>query len=62
MNVKKRSKEPSVPAYRKETIRQKIMSILEGRILSTMDISGEAGVSEKDLINLASVLHVMVKQ
>jgi predicted Zn-ribbon and HTH transcriptional regulator len=49
MNVKKRSKEPFVPAYRKETIRQNIISILEGRTLSARDISSEVRVSEKEV-------------
>lgn len=49
MTVKKRAKEPFVPAYRKETIRQKIMAVLERRTLSARDISSEVRVSEKEI-------------
>lgn len=49
MTLKKRAKRPFVPAYRKETIRQKIMSVLEGRILSARDISSEVRISEKEV-------------
>lgn len=49
MTVKKRAKRPFVPAYRKETIRQKIKSVLEGHTLSARDISSEVRISEKEV-------------
>lgn len=49
MDVKKRAKEPFVPAYRKETIRQEIISVLERHTLSARDISSEVRVSEKEV-------------
>jgi predicted Zn-ribbon and HTH transcriptional regulator len=47
--VKKKSKEPFVPVERRETIRQKIISLLEGKTLSAREISVEAGVAEKEV-------------
>lgn len=47
--MKKKSKEPYMPVARQETIRQKIMSLLEGNSLSTKDISADIGVSEKEI-------------
>ena len=47
--MKKKSKEPFVPVERQETIRQKIVSLLEGKTLSAREISVEAGVSEKEV-------------
>jgi len=49
MTIKKRAKGPFVPACRKETIRQKIISVLEGHTLSARDISSEVRVSEKEV-------------
>jgi len=47
--VKKKFKEPFVPVERQETIRQKIISLLDGRTLSARDISIDVGVSEKEV-------------
>ena len=47
--MKKKSKEPFIPVERQETIRQKIISLLEGKALSVREISVEAGVSEKEV-------------
>lgn len=49
MSTKNRARKPFVPAYRKETIRQKIISVLEGHTLSARDISGKASISEKEV-------------
>ncbi len=46
---KQRPKEPFVPVERQETIRQKIISLLDGKTLSAKDISVEVGVSEKEV-------------
>ena len=46
---KKKVKEPFVPAERQETIRQNIVSILEGKTLSARDISADVRVSEKEI-------------
>lgn len=43
-----KEKEPLVPLERLETIRQKIVSLLEGQTLSVRDISIMARVSEKE--------------
>jgi hypothetical protein len=47
--MKKKSREPFIPAARRETIRQKISTLLEGSTLSARDISVETGISEKDV-------------
>ena len=47
--MKKKFKEPFVPVERQETIRQKIISLLDGRTLSARDISIDVGVSEKEV-------------
>jgi len=47
--VKKKFKEPFVPVERQETIRQKIMSLLDSRTLSARDISIDVGISEKEV-------------
>jgi len=47
--MKKKSKEPFIPVERHETIRQKIISVLEGQTLSAKDISADVRVSEKEI-------------
>ena len=44
-----KSREPSVPAPRRDTIRREIASLLEGSTLSAKALSVEAGISEKDV-------------
>lgn len=46
---KKKAKEPFVPVERQETIRQKIVSLLQDKTLSVRDISIYVMVSEKDI-------------
>jgi len=41
--------EPSLPVERTETIRRRIMSLLERTLLSAKDLSKEIMVSEKDI-------------
>jgi predicted Zn-ribbon and HTH transcriptional regulator len=47
--LKKRPKESFIPMERHETIRQKIVSVLEGQNLSAKEISGKVGISEKEV-------------
>jgi len=47
--MKKKSKEPFIPVERHETIRQKIISVLEGQTLLAKDISADVRVSEKEI-------------
>ncbi len=49
MGAKKRQKEPPVPSDRAETVRQEIVSVLEGSTLSARDISINVGVREKEV-------------
>jgi predicted Zn-ribbon and HTH transcriptional regulator len=46
---KKKSKEPFIPVERHETIRQKIISLLEDKTLSAKDISTDVRASEKEI-------------
>lgn len=47
--MKKISKKPFIPVDRKETIRQEIISALQGRTLSVKELSGMVRVSEKEI-------------
>jgi len=47
--MKKKSKEPFIPVERHKTIRQKIISVLEGQTLSAKDISADVRISEKEI-------------
>jgi predicted Zn-ribbon and HTH transcriptional regulator len=49
MNLKSKSKQPPMPADRRETIRREIISVLKGQRLSVKDISGAVGASEKEV-------------
>jgi predicted Zn-ribbon and HTH transcriptional regulator len=47
--VRKKSKEPFVPAERYETIRHEIMEMLKGQTLSPKDISAAVHISVKEV-------------
>lgn len=47
--MKKKPKEPSVPVERRETIRQEIITLLEGKTFSAREISACVAVSEKEV-------------
>ncbi len=47
--MKASAKQPHIPAERHETIRQKIISVLDGQTFSAKEISGQVGVSEKEV-------------
>ncbi|MBU4321163.1 MAG: hypothetical protein Q8N12_07260 [Thermodesulfovibrionales bacterium] len=47
--MKKKQKEPPVPIERHETVRQRIISILEGQTLSAKEISGSVSIPEKEV-------------
>jgi hypothetical protein len=49
--LKNKPKESFVPQERHETIRQKIMDILEGNSFSAKDISGEVGISVREVFD-----------
>jgi predicted Zn-ribbon and HTH transcriptional regulator len=48
-DMKRTSKGPFIPVERNETIRQEIISLLEGNILSAREISAHVGVSQKEV-------------
>lgn len=45
----KKPKGPFIPAQRNETVRQSIITLLEGQTLSAKEISADVRVSEKDV-------------
>lgn len=47
--MKSKPKEPVEPVERHETVRREIMDLLEGRLLSAKDISGNVGISVKEV-------------
>ena len=47
--MKKKQKEPPAPVERHETIRRRIISILEGQTLSAKEISGSVSIPEKEV-------------
>jgi predicted Zn-ribbon and HTH transcriptional regulator len=49
--MKKKVKEAVIPKGREATVRQNIVSVLRGQILSAREISGEVHVSEKEVLN-----------
>jgi predicted Zn-ribbon and HTH transcriptional regulator len=49
-------KKPFVPAEKKETVRQKITSLLEDDRLSAKDISGDTGIAEREVYH--HLLHI----
>lgn len=49
--LKDKPKEAFIPQERHETIRQKIMDILEGKPFSAKDISGEVGISVREVFD-----------
>jgi len=55
--MKKKSKKPFIPAERKDTLRQGIISILEGNTLSAREISTAIGISEKDVYEHLEHIH-----
>lgn len=47
--MKKKTKKPFIPTERQETVRQKIISVLEGQTLSAKEISADVRASEKEV-------------
>ncbi len=47
--MRKRPKEPPVPAERIDTVRHEIVSALEGRTMSAKDISASVRIPEKEV-------------
>ncbi|MCL5021979.1 MAG: transcriptional regulator [Nitrospirae bacterium] len=47
--MKGKPKEPAVPPERSETLRQLIIELIDGHALSAKEISGNAGVSVKEV-------------
>lgn len=47
--MKIKSKEPFIPAERRETVRIQIISLLKGNVVSAKVISSEVGIPERDV-------------
>jgi predicted Zn-ribbon and HTH transcriptional regulator len=47
--MKNRPKEPATPVERHETVRREIMDILEERLVTAKDISGNVGIPMKEV-------------
>ncbi|HXX52945.1 MAG TPA: hypothetical protein VEI28_00095 [Thermodesulfovibrionales bacterium] len=47
--LKNKLKEPSVPQERHQTVRRKIMDVLDGNSFSARDISAEVGISVREV-------------
>lgn len=60
--AKARPKKPFIPAERYETIRRLIISTLGGKTLSAKEISGEVGISEKDVYGHLEHIHKSVER
>jgi predicted Zn-ribbon and HTH transcriptional regulator len=48
-SVKTRSREPSIPEERSETVRREIAAVLKGSALSAKEISAQVRLSEKEV-------------
>lgn len=55
--MKTKLKKPFIPAERLETVRRQIVSAIEGKALSAKDISGEVGISEKEVCEHLQHIH-----
>lgn len=61
-DVKRKAREPFVPAERNETVRRDIMEILRRRVLSAKDISAAAHIPEKEVYeHLAHIRRSVIK-
>lgn len=60
--TKARPKKPFIPAERHETIRRQVISVLEGKRMSAKEISGEVGISEKDVYAHLEHIHKSVER
>ncbi|MCM0084487.1 transcriptional regulator [Geomonas sp. Red32] len=49
--MKSHAKRPTTPVERPETLRQEIVALLTGEILTAKDLSGQMGISEKDVLD-----------
>jgi len=58
--MKKRIKEPAIPSARQETVRQSILSLLEGKTLSVKELSPEVSASEKEVYD--HLEHIRMKK
>lgn len=47
--MKQRPKKPPVPTERMHTIRQDMMTLLDGQTLAAKELSGELGIPEKEV-------------
>jgi len=60
--MKIKPKEPSIPQEKHETIRQEIIFVLTERTLSAREISAEAGISEKEVVDHLGHIRIAVRK
>lgn len=48
--MRSRAKKPPIPPDRHDTVRQEIIALLAGETLTAKEISGEVGISEKEVL------------
>ena len=62
MLMKKKVKQPFVPAAKKETVRHEILALLKERELSAKEISAEIRVSEADVLENLEHIRLMMRK
>ncbi|MEN8264881.1 MAG: transcriptional regulator [Nitrospirota bacterium] len=60
--MKNKPKKPFIPAGRQETVRQNIVSVLTGQVLSVKDISKDVSISEKQIYEHLQHIHKTVSK
>ena len=60
--MKKKAKQPFVPAVKKETVRHEILALLKERELSAKEISAEIRVSEADVLENLEHIRLMMRK
>jgi transcriptional regulator len=58
--MKKKDKQPFIPAVKNETVRQAIVDLLKTRELSAKEISAEVRVSEADVLDNLEHIRLMM--
>ena len=62
MLMKKKAKEPFVPAAKRETVRHEILALLKKRELSAKEISAEIRISEADVLENIEHIRLMMRK
>lgn len=60
MIMKKKPKEPFIPAEKHDTVRRELVALLQRKELSAREISAEIGISEKDVSGHLEHIRIML--